>query len=213
MRSAGLLDSLRQTQHPKLFGDFSLNAANAVTAGLLLELGLTRLTPTHDLNAAQISSLTEAIPPLALEPVVYHHLPVFHTEHCVFCRFLSKGTSHLDCGHPCEKHRVALRDERGHSHPVMADVGCRNTVFGAQAQEASTHLGAWLDAGLRHFRVEFVHESPEDVTRITGAFGRALAGHLSFEELGRELRRISPAGTTEGSLFIPKGYASLTILQ
>ncbi len=26
-----------------------------------------------------------------LEAVVHQHLPIFHTEHCVFCRFLSTG--------------------------------------------------------------------------------------------------------------------------
>ena len=212
VRSAGLLDSLRQADHPELFGDFSLNAANAVTARLLLDLGLARLTPTHDLNAAQIVGLAGAISPLALEPVAYHHLPVFHTEHCVFCRFLSTGTSYKDCGHPCETHRVALRDERGNPHPVMADVGCRNTVFGAEAQEASAHLRAWLEAGLRHFRLEFVHESPEQVLRVTRAFREALAGKSCWDDLARELKRLAPAGTTEGSFMVPKGYANLPIL-
>ena len=76
-----------------------------------------------------------------MEAVAYQHLPVFHTEHCVFCRFLSKGTSYKDCGRPCESHRVALKDDAGRAHPVVADVGCRNTVFGAEAQEASAASG------------------------------------------------------------------------
>ena len=35
----------------------------------------------------------------ALECVIHQHLPIFHTEHCVFCRFLSDGNSYLDCGY------------------------------------------------------------------------------------------------------------------
>jgi putative protease len=70
------------------------------------------------------------------------HLPVFHTEHCVFCRFLSTGTSYRDCGRPCEEHRIALKDPGGRAHPVMADVGCRNTVFNAQAQTAAALVPA-----------------------------------------------------------------------
>lgn len=41
---------------PQLHGDFSLNAANALTADLLLgpRGALARLAPTHDLSAAQV---------------------------------------------------------------------------------------------------------------------------------------------------------------
>ena len=69
-----------------------------------------------------------------LEAIVHQHLPIFHTEHCVFCRFLSEGNSYLDCGRPCESESVHLRDANGKDHLVLADEGCRNTVFNAQAQ-------------------------------------------------------------------------------
>lgn len=55
----------------------------------------------------------------------------------VFCRFLSSGNSYKDCGHPCEKHAVHLRDSQGSDHLVLADMGCRNTVFNAQAQSGA----------------------------------------------------------------------------
>jgi putative protease len=145
--------------------------------------------------------------------VAYQHLPVFHTEHCVFCRFLSKGTSYKDCGRPCEKHKVALRDHANRSHPVMADVGCRNTVFGAEAQEASAHLELWRAAGIRHFRVEFVHESAGQVREVARLFGAALAGRLDCARLNRELKAMAPEGTTQGSLFVPAGYRELPVLQ
>jgi putative protease len=213
VRSGGLLDALQPHAHGGLIGDFSLNVANAVSADLLLRRGLHRLTPTHDLNAAQVAELAEAIGAEQLEVIAYQHLPVFHTEHCVFCRFLSNGTSFKDCGHPCERHRVELRDLNGRAHAVMADVGCRNTVFGAEAQEASRHLQTWQRAGIRHFRLEFVHETADQVSQIAHAFRDALAGILPIPALTHSLYRIAPQGTTEGSLFVPDSYLSVPLLQ
>ena len=211
VRPAGLLHALRDFEHPPLIGDFSLNAANSVTAETYLALGLDRLTPTHDLNAAQVADLARASGASKIEVVAYQHLPVFHTEHCVFCRFLSTGTSYKDCGRPCEKHRVELQDSSGRAHPVLADVGCRNTVFGAEAQEASRHLDSWKRAGIRHFRLEFVHESAEELKQVARAFRSALAGEITPQQLAAELKKTTR--TTEGSLFIPADYLKLPILQ
>lgn len=213
VRSAGLLETLRDKPHASLTGDFSLNDANSLTAATFLELGIERITPTHDLNADQIANLARAIGGAAVEAVAYQHLPVFHTEHCVFCRFLSEGTTYKDCGRPCEKHQVAVRDNSGREHPVMADVGCRNTVFGAEAQEASLHMDAWRAAGIAHFRLEFVHETASQLTRVTRAFVQYLNGATSAGELNGALQRISPRGTTEGSLYVPKDYLVLPVLQ
>ncbi len=201
VRSSGLLEKLRGKG--ELTGDFSLNPANSITARELLNLGLIRITPTHDLNAAQITALAEQVGGASIEVVAYQHLPVFHTEHCVFCRFLSTGTSYKDCGRPCEKHTVSLRDLNGRAHPVVADVGCRNTVFGAESQEASAWLDDWRAAGISHFRLEFAHESGSDVITITRAFAKTLAGLNSATQLGQELKRLAPQGTTAGSLFVP----------
>jgi U32 family peptidase len=160
-----------------------------------------------------VAALAGSIGADKLEVIAYQHLPVFHTEHCVFCRFLSEGTSYKDCGHPCEQHRIALQDVHGRAHPVMADVGCRNTVFGAEAQEASRHLDQWRAAGIRHYRLEFVHESGEQVARVALAFGEALAGRLPAGELHRQLQRLAPQGTTQGSLFVPDAYLTVPLLQ
>ncbi len=201
-RSAGLLHALRGRAHPELIADFSLNAANAIAAAELFDLGIDRLTPTHDLNAAQIVELAGASGGERIEAVAFHHLPVFHTEHCVFCRFLSTGTSYRDCGRPCEKHSVALRDSSGREHPVLADVGCRNTVFGAEAQQAAGHLEKWLEAGIRHFRLEFAHETAEQTGAVAEAFRETLDGRKSTKELAQMLQRAAPQGITEGSLFV-----------
>ena len=213
VRSAGLVEALRHREARDLTGDFSLNAANVLTAREFFALGLGHLTPTYDLNAAQVAGLARQVGGERIEAVAYQHLPVFHTEHCVFCRFLSTGTSYRDCGRPCEEHRVALRDTAGRAHPVMADVGCRNTVFGAEAQEASLHLESWRAAGIGRFRLEFAHESAGQVTAVTRAFEDALAGRRTGRELMQQLARVAPEGVTQGSFFIPADYLTLPVLQ
>ncbi len=212
VRPAGLLHALRGRSHPELIGDFSLNAANVLTATELFGMGLAALTPTHDLNAEQVAELARRVAG-PIEAIAYQHLPVFHTEHCVFCRFLSSGTSYRDCGRPCEKHTVALRDAAGREHPVMADAGCRNTVFGAEAQQAAERLDLWRAAGIRDFRLEFAHESAAQVESITRAFADALAGRVTPRELAARLPKLAPRGVTEGSLYVPQGWRELPVLQ
>ncbi|MBM3785918.1 MAG: U32 family peptidase [Acidobacteria bacterium] len=212
VRASGILQTLAGGER-ELIGDFSLNTANALSAETYLERGLKRLTPAHDLNAAQIRELAERAGAASLEVIAYQHLPVFHTEHCVFCRFLSTGTSWKDCGRPCETHRVALRDERERLHPVMADVGCRNTVFGAEAQQATAHMANWMGAGIRHFRLEFVHESAQETQAVIRAFDQGLREELSWPRVASLLKEIAPEGITEGSLFVPKDYQLFPILQ
>ena len=213
VRSTGLLEALSGRLHRDLIGDFSLNAANTLTAEELFALGVAVLAPTHDLNAAQVADLARKVGAGRIEAVAYQHLPVFHTEHCVFARFLSNGKSYLDCGRPCEQHRIALRDASGRAHPVLADVGCRNTVFGAESQAAALHLAGWRAAGISRFRLEFAHESPQQVVGVTRAFEDTLAGFLTGRELADRLRKLTPQGVTEGSLFVPPDYLTLPVLQ
>ena len=205
VRGAGYIDELRDAG-VTMVGDFSLNAANGLSAQLLRDAGITRLAPTHDCNAAQITDMVTQLGGSSIEVIAYHHLPVFHTEHCVFCRFLSTGTSYKDCGRPCESHQVGLRDKHGRIHPVIADVGCRNTVFGAEAQEGTKHLAGWLSAGVKHIRLEFVHESAADVSAVIALYQDGIAGIQSWSDIGRELRHAAPSGVTEGSFFVPDNY-------
>jgi putative protease len=78
---------------------------------------------------------------------------------------------------------------------------------------AAEHLDLWRDAGIRHYRLEFVHESPEQVTGVARAFASYFSGRRDSAKLLRELRRLAPEGTTQGSLFVPEGYLTLPVLQ
>ena len=157
---------------PELIGDFSLNAANAITAFELLQSGLDRITAAYDLSANAITELATLLGNKAsqLEVVVHQHMPIFHTEHCVFARFLSKGDSYQDCGHVCTRNTVHLRDQNGNDNLVLADMGCRNTVFQAESQSGVYSLNEWVKAGVGHIRIELVDEKGEDAVNVVKAY-------------------------------------------
>jgi putative protease len=182
-------------------GDFSLNVANPWTADYFIRrYGLERVTASYDLNITQLEALLAAFPGDALDVTIHQHMPMFHMEHCVFCAFLSTGKDYHDCGRPCEKHRVSLRDRVGAELPLRADAGCRNTVFNNRAQTGAEYTGRLQALGARHFRVEFVNEPADEVTRTLGQYGRLLRGEVSGADLWRELKLINQLGVTRGQI-------------
>lgn len=181
-------------------GDFSLNVTNAVTARYLLSRGLRAFTPSFDSDAAQVVSLLRGDLAARAEVVVHHPMPLFHTEHCVFAHLLSEGRDHRTCGRPCERHAVALRDRAGMTHPVIADVGCRNTVFHERSQSAADIVPTLVKQGVGRFRIELVRETPDDVRRVVSAYRELVAGTLSPPEVVRALRTEAGYGVVRGSL-------------
>lgn len=185
----------------RLRGDFSLNVANPLTAEYFLsKYKLERVTASYDLNVAQLEALLGNMPAGRLDLTLHQHMPMFHMEHCVFCAFLSKGKDYHDCGRPCEKHKVALRDRVGALLPLKADAGCRNTVFNPRAQTGAEFADRMLALGARHFRVEFVDESADEVTRTLRAYQNLFAGRVDGAALWRELKLLNQMGVTRGQL-------------
>jgi len=181
-------------------GDFALNVANEVTADLLLRHGLARLTPSYDLNWEQLAVMLGRIDPARFEVVVHQHMPMFHMEHCVFAAFLSTGRDWRDCGRPCDHHRVELRDRVGAEFPVLADAGCRNTVFNAVPQSAAEFLPRMQALGLRHFRVELLRERAADVAPLLENYARVLTGRDDGRRTWRHMRTLNQLGVTRGTL-------------
>ncbi|AIQ38151.1 peptidase U32 [Paenibacillus sp. FSL R5-0345] len=186
--------------HPRLIGDFSLNIANHKAVDLFLEAGCDMVTPSYDLNIQQMVDLLEHSDTSRMEIVIHQHLPMFHTEHCVYCTFMSEGTDYTNCGRPCEEHRASLQDRIGMSHPVRVDEGCRNTVYNAVEQSGAEYLNNFRDLGVSSYRVEFLEETPEQVAEVISLYSRALRGEISGTQVWKSLKATNQLGVTRGQL-------------
>ncbi|MEZ5299817.1 MAG: DUF3656 domain-containing protein [Verrucomicrobiales bacterium] len=203
VRNLGALEFYRENPVAgALVGDFSLNVANPLTAELFLKAGLRRLTASYDLNIAQLLDLLRGAPAGTLEIVLHQHMPMFHMEHCVFCAFMSDGTDFTNCGRPCEKHDVQLRDRVGMTHTLAADVGCRNTLFRGQAQTAARYYPEIRAAGAAWFRVEFLRESEAAARHLIQTYRALLRGDENGSDLWQRLNADSRLGVVEGTLAV-----------
>lgn len=189
---------------PTLHGDFSLNLTNSLSARHALSCGLSTFTASHDLDAAQLDALLRAVPPRRAAVTVHHHIPTFHTEHCVYAHLLSEGRDFRTCGRPCEAHRVALRDHKGLEHPVLVDVECRNTVFNASAQTAASLSASLLARGVGRLRVEFVWETRAQATRVLEGYQGLLSGALSAPQALRHIGAHEQFGLTAGTMQVQR---------
>jgi putative protease len=194
----------RQHQIP-FVADFSLNVTNPLSAQWWKKLGAQRVTASYDLNRDQLFELAQATPPSWLEVVIHQHMPMFHMEHCVFCSVLSPGTNKTNCGRPCDRHQVQLRDRVGALHVLHADIGCRNTLYNGTAQSGAEAVGPLLQLGVRHFRVELLNDAnAAEVERLYTLYQRLLEGKLPATAVWKQLQADNRVGVTRGTLEQPR---------
>jgi putative protease len=205
--SLAFFTSPGQDHQIPIHGDFSLNVTNSITAGWVLGHRVETVTAAHDLDRDQLLALLDATARGRVAVTIHHHIPTFHTEHCVYAHLLSEGRDFKTCGRPCEQHQVALGDRVGLVHPVIVDVGCRNTVFNAQAQSAAGLVPELLARGVRRFRIELVRERAEEATRLYAAYAQLVAGTASPGDVVRAAAVHEQFGVTRGTM------RTLTVLR
>jgi putative protease len=194
-----------QQQQIRFVADFSLNVANPLTAQQIMKWGAERFTLSYDLNRAQLLQLASFVPSHWMEVVIHQHMPMFHMEHCVFCSTLSPGKNKSDCGRPCDRHDVKLRDRVGMDHVLHADIGCRNTLYNAQAQSGAEIVPDLLQLGLSTFRIELLRDASSTETEtLIRLYRELLAGQRTGCEVWKSLRADNRIGVTRGTLDGPK---------
>ncbi len=185
--------------------DFSLNVTNPLTAEQLKRWGASRIAASYDLNRDQLCELAEHVPSGWLEVIIHQHMPMFHMEHCVFCSVLSPGKNKSDCGRPCDRHQVQLRDRVGAEHVLQADIGCRNTLYNSTAQSGAEAVAPLQALGIRHFRIELLRDAPaEEVVEMVRMYRQLLDGKIAGDAVWRHLKAMNRVGVTRGTLEQPR---------
>ena len=198
VRNLGALHWLKD-KGVELMGDFSLNATNHKTVNYLIGKGLKSVCASYDLNQNQLESLISQCSPENLEITLHQYMPEFHMEHCVFAAFMSKGSSFKDCGKPCEKHQVELKDAYGNMHYLKADQECRNTLYRGTAQSAAFLTHKW-SSGPGAWRFEALYERGEVlINKVQGYLG-LISGEKNLTEVVASVGVAEKYGVTEGQL-------------
>lgn len=195
----------------KILGDFSLNVTNHLTSQYLLQKGLHSLCLGYDLNQSQVDELLNAGEASKFEVTIYQYMPSFHMEHCVFAAFLSQGSSYRDCGKPCEKHEVKLKDQFGNWHQIKPDQECRNTMYNSTSQSAARYIKDWSDLGLGYIRYEALKErGSELITKIQAHldFMESTKDSSDLKKLMAELGDVESYGLSESHFQRDREYQS-----
>ena len=182
VRNLGALQFLKSYSTIPLIGDFSFNITNAYAHHYLLAKGLQSICCSYDLNQEQLLDLIQSSDPSTIEVNIHQYMPEFHMEHCVFAAFLSQGTSFRDCGKPCEKHDVELKDPYGEWHHLKADHECRNTFYKATPQSASFLVPKLQDLHIAALRIEALKEVSADFNAKIKTYLELLSRRITTDE-------------------------------
>lgn len=205
VRNLGALNYLKHQTEIPLIGDFSLNITNSHSLDYILGKGLSTVNLSYDLNHEQLLDVV-ASNPKGCEVTIHQYMPEFHMEHCVFAAFLSKGHSFKDCGKPCEKHELKLKDPYNNWHYLKADQECRNTFFKATPQSASFMFEELKKMGVGSFRLETLDETGEALMLKIKTYLKLISGKISSHEVVNELRMVETYGLSTGQLGKKDGY-------
>ncbi len=200
VRNLGALEYLKRETKIPLIGDFSLNVTNARTLMYLADKGLETINVSYDLNQEQLLDLVKHGDPSKVEVTIHQYMPEFHMEHCVFAAFLSKGSSFKDCGKPCEKHDVKLKDPYGNWHYLKADHECRNTFFKATPQSAGFLIETLKKEGVASIRLEALSENAAELSLKVKTYLGILSGELTPGEAMKKLEMVESYGLGLGQM-------------
>jgi len=141
--------------------DAPVNAANHTSLSSMLGMGLSRVTLSPEMTAAQTR---EAAGPLSAhcEAIIHGPLALMHLVHCPYRAAMKLPGTGEGC-RACQEKALTLRDRKGMNFPLRHTrlARCQMTIYNAVPMDTSSSLNRLPALG--SWRLDFLTESPEEV--------------------------------------------------
>lgn len=177
--------------------DYYLNPFNSETINHYKKEGAETVCISQELNLHEIKETTQYTD-LEIETVAYGYIPMMLSEYCPMGVVARSCKKDKRCAN-CKESKYVLRDFKGEEYRVSQDIFCRSTIYNSSANCLINNLDELLEAGINIFRLDFTHETPELIEKITESFIDVIEN--DFVADAKSLEVFEDMDTTLGHLY------------
>ena len=177
--------------------DYYLNPFNSETINHYKKEGAETVCISQELNLHEIKETTQYTD-LEIETVAYGYIPMMLSEYCPMGVVARSCKKDKRCAN-CKESKYVLRDFKGEEYRVSQDIFCRSTIYNSSANCLINNLDELSEAGINIFRLDFTHETPELIEKITKSFIDVIEN--DFVADAKSLEVFEDMDTTLGHLY------------
>ena len=177
--------------------DYYLNPFNSETINHYKKEGAETVCISQELNLHEIKETTQYTD-LEIETVAYGYIPMMLSEYCPMGVVARSCKKDKRCAY-CKESKYVLRDFKGEEYRVSQDIFCRSTIYNSSANCLINNLDELSEAGINIFRLDFTHETPELIEKITESFIDVIEN--DFVADAKSLEVFEDMDTTLGHLY------------
>ena len=177
--------------------DYYLNPFNSETINHYKKEGAETVCISQELNLHEIKETTQYTE-LEIETVAYGYIPMMLSEYCPMGVVARSCKKDKRCAN-CKESKYVLRDFKGEEYRVSQDIFCRSTIYNSSANCLINNLDELSEAGINIFRLDFTHETPELIEKITESFIDVIEN--DFVADAKSLEVFEDMDTTLGHLY------------
>ena len=177
--------------------DYYLNPFNSETINHYKKEGAETVCISQELNLHEIKETTQYTD-LEIETVAYGYIPMMLSEYCPMGVVARSCKKDKRCAN-CKESKYVLRDFKGEEYRVSQEIFCSSTIYNSSANCLINNLDELSEAGINIFRLDFTHETPELIEKITESFIDVIEN--DFVADAKSLEVFEDMDTTLGHLY------------